>query len=173
LQNHVQTQFFILDKLPDIPAISGPKFVYVHIMIPHYPHVFGPNGEILTDPGFYGGDGGKPVNDDYSKKGYIYGVQFIDKRIIPILQTIINKSKINPIIVLQGDHGQDGHNRFTNLNAYFLPDGSKDLYPSITPVNSFRLIFDDYFGANYSLLPNVTHVSDTKLVNETYSDCLP
>jgi hypothetical protein len=172
VQNHVNTQLFILDKLPEIPAIAGPKFVYVHLMIPHYPHVFSPDGEILTDPGFYG-DGGKPMNADYSRRGYIYGVQFVNMRIIPILQTIINKSKSPPIIILQGDHGQDGNNRYTNLNAYYLPNGDKDLYESITPVNSFRLIFNEYFGADYPLLPDVTHASDTIIVNETYSDCMP
>jgi hypothetical protein len=172
IQNHINTQLFILDKFPEIPAIAGPKFVYVHIMIPHYPHVFGPDGAILTDPGFYG-DGGKPVNADYSRRGYIYGVQFINKRIIPILLAIINESKTPPIIVLQGDHGQSGNDRYTNLNAYYLPNGDKDLYETITPVNSFRLIFDEYFGANYPLLPDVTHASDTILVSETYSDCMP
>jgi hypothetical protein len=172
IQNHINTQLFILDKFPEIPAIAGPKFVYVHIMIPHYPHVFGPDGAILTDPGFYG-DGGKPVNADYSRRGYIYGVQFINKRIIPILLAIINESKTPPIIVLQGDHGQSGNDRYTNLNAYYLPNGDKDLYETITPVNSFRLIFDEYFGANYPLLPDITHASDTILVSETYSDCMP
>jgi hypothetical protein len=173
MQNHVNTQLFTLDKLPEIPAIVGPKFVYVHLMIPHGPYVFGPDGEILTDPGFYGGDGGNAVNADYSRRGYIYGVQFIDKRIFPILQTIINKSKKPPIIVLQGDHGLEGNNRYTNLNAYYLPNGYKDLYESITPVNSFRLIFDEYFGADYPLLPDVTHASDMILKDETYSDCMP
>jgi len=172
LQSHVSTQLFILDKLPEVPAITRPKFVYVHLMIPHYPHVFSPDGEILTDPGFYG-DGGKPINTDYSWRGYIDGVQFVNKRIIPILQTIISKSKNPPIIVLQGDHGQDGNNRYTNLNAYYLPNGDKNLYKSITPVNSFRLIFNDYFGADYPLLPDVSHASDTIVVSETYSDCLP
>jgi hypothetical protein len=173
MQNHVNTQLFTLDKLPEVPAIVGPKFVYVHLMIPHGPYVFGPNGEILTDPGFYGGAWGAAVNAEYRRRGYIYGVQFINKRILPILQTIINKSKKPPIIVLQGDHGLEDNNRYTNLNAYYLPNGYKDLYEFITPVNSFRLIFDEYFGADYPLLQDVTYTSDIILEDETYSDCIP
>jgi len=42
------------------------------------------------------------------------------------------------------------------LNAYYLPGVNIDklLYPSITPVNSFRMIFNQYFGASYNLLPD-------------------
>jgi hypothetical protein len=43
------------------------------------------------------------------------------------------------------------------LNAYYLPDGGNNtLYSSITPVNSFRLIFDQYFGTKYGLLDDVS-----------------
>jgi hypothetical protein len=173
LQHHIDVQLFTLNKLSEIYSIVGPKFVYVHLIIPHYPYVFDPNGEILTDPGFYSGESGKAINADYTRQGYIYGVQFIDRRIIPILQTIIQESKMPPIIVMEGDHGQSGKNKYTNLNAYYFPNGYDHLYDSISPVNSFRLIFDDYFGANYPLLPDVTHASDTILLNETYQDCKP
>lgn len=172
LQNHINAQLFIIDNLPQAAAISGPKFVYAHIMIPHYPHVFSPDGTILTDPGFYG-NGGKAVDESYNRLGYLDAVQFINSRIVPILRTIINQSKNPPIIIVQGDHGHSGQDRFTNLNAYYLPDGYGDLYPSITPVNSFRVIFDDYFGASYPLLPDVSHASDTIIIDESYPDCMP
>jgi hypothetical protein len=173
VREHVTSQLFILDKLPDVPAIAGTKFVYAHIFIPHYPYVLGPDGQIMTDPGFYGADRGDAVNDEYQKQGYINQVQYINKRIIPILQTIVNESKTPPIIVLMGDHGLRDNNRFTGLNAYFLPKGYGKLYASITPVNSFRLIFGEYFGADYPLLSDISYASDTLTVNETYADCIP
>ncbi|MCL6482019.1 MAG: hypothetical protein K6U02_09855, partial [Firmicutes bacterium] len=41
------------------------------------------------------------------------------------------------------------------LNAYLLPGvESVPLHPSITPVNSFRVIFNAYFGTNLPLLPD-------------------
>lgn len=48
------------------------------------------------------------------------------------------------------------------LNAYYLPNVDKDalnssLYPSITPVNSFRLVFNLYFDADYELLPDKSY----------------
>jgi hypothetical protein len=45
------------------------------------------------------------------------------------------------------------------LNAYYLPDlDSNPLYPSITPVNFFRLVFNLYFGTCLELLPDRNYV---------------
>ena len=49
------------------------------------------------------------------------------------------------------------------LNAYYLPDGGERvLYEGITPVNSFRMIFDQYFGASYDKLEDASYFSDYK-----------
>jgi hypothetical protein len=165
---------FFLDTLPDVPAIAGPKFIYAHITLPHYPYVFGPDGEIMTDPGFYDAERGGPVNSEYEKQGYINQVQYINMRIIPILQTIISESKNPPIIVLMGDHGlRSDNNKYTILNAYYFPNGYENIYNSITPVNSFRMIFNEYFGADYPLLQDISYSGDTDIVNETFPDCMP
>ena len=175
IREHVTAQLFFLDKLPDVPDIAGPKFTYAHISIPHFPYVFSPDGKMLTDPGFYSGANGDAVNVEFQKQGYLSQVQYINKRIIPILQTIIEKSKTPPIIVLMGDHGLGDNNRYTILNAYYLPNGFKGVYETITPVNSFRVILNDYFGANYPLLPDVSYSGDGNdyVENETYMDCIP
>ncbi|GAI50318.1 unnamed protein product, partial [marine sediment metagenome] len=48
-------------------------------------------------------------------------------------------------------------------NAYFLPnDGSHLLYESITPVNSFRIVFNLYFDTNYDLLKDESYFSNFK-----------
>jgi hypothetical protein len=50
--------------------------------------------------------------------------------------------------------------RFSILNAYYLPGGGeKLLYPGITPVNTFRVIFKYYFGADIELLPDASYYS--------------
>jgi hypothetical protein len=171
---HVIETQIILDHITDVPAITAPKFTYVHLFIPHYPYVFGPDGELITDPGYYSGDRGSAIDSTYEEKGYVNQVQYIDKRIVPILQAVINKSKNPPIIILMGDHGLVGPNRQTILLAYYLPgNASVKLYPTITPVNSFRLIFNEYFGANYSLLPDQTYISDTATAMDAYPGCAP
>jgi hypothetical protein len=75
---------------------------------------------------------------------------------IAILDQILSDSVTPPIIILQGDHGHDlasPDDRMAILNAYYLPgEGESLLYPTITPVNSFRVVFDRYFGRNFGLL---------------------
>ena len=45
------------------------------------------------------------------------------------------------------------------LNAFYLPNVSKDgLHSSVTPVNTFRLIFNLYFDTKLPLLPDETYV---------------
>jgi hypothetical protein len=171
-KEHAISTLSILNHLPEVPAFTGPKFTYAHIFVPHIPYVFDPNGQLVTDPGFYSSYQDQPINAKYEKQGYLNQVQFISKAIVPILHVIISKSKNPPIIILMGDHGLEGHNRYTDLLAYYLPKGSEKLYPSISPVNSFRLIFDEYFGGNYPLLPDLTYTGDTKArTSDPYSDC--
>ena len=54
------------------------------------------------------------------------------------------------VIDLEGTHLAD---RFSILNAYYFPDGNyDDLYQSISPVNTFRVLFNRYLGADLELL---------------------
>ena len=45
------------------------------------------------------------------------------------------------------------------LNAYYLPGYDGDLYATISPVNSFRLVFNSYFGGEYDMLEDVSYYS--------------
>ena len=48
-------------------------------------------------------------------------------------------------------------------NAYYLPNkGSDMLYKSITPVNTFRVIFNHYFKTRYELLEDKNYFSNAK-----------
>jgi len=105
----VNRQLFILDQLPKIPSISGPKFVFVHILIPPVPRVFGPQGEILTDTGFYGGEKAEAINEDYFRKGYVGEIEFLINRMLDIVEAILAISTTPPIIIIQGDTGCKGN----------------------------------------------------------------
>ena len=80
-----------------------------------------------------------------------------------VVSEILAKAKTPPIIILQGDHGfraVPGTNMTTEamtiLNAYHLPGAQPGwVYEGITPVNSFRMIFNRYFGTHYSYLPDL------------------
>ncbi len=170
----VQSQLFILDRLIEIPAIDHPTFTVAHILIPHGPYVFDPEGNIRQDPGYFGGKLAGPINEQYLLDGYTGEIQFINSRIIEIVTRLIEDSVTPPIIIIHGDHGFSDENRLQILNVYFLPGtGSDRLYPNISPVNSFRIVFDAYYGTDYGLLVDESFFGDD-LVNpvpEYFPEC--
>jgi len=162
-----EADLYMLETLPKIPGLVGPKFIYAHLMLPHPPFVFGPNGEEVTLS--TSGDGLNDVQeyqDEASRIGYRDQLIYTNSRIIPVLREIIENSPTPPIIVLESDHGPTGYggaiNRMGNFMAFYFPD--RDVtnlaYPSITPVNSFRLLFNEYFGGDYPLLDDFSYYSD-------------
>jgi hypothetical protein len=113
------------------------------------------------------------------KSLYVGQVSYINSQIIPIIDSILAQSEVKPIILLQGDHGFDLPNRMEILNAYLVPDVVRaQLYQGISPVNSFRLLFDAYFGAKYVLLPDKSFYSnyatpyEYEEVQDSNPDCL-
>ncbi len=139
---HYERILFDFDQLSQLPQTESPKFVYAHLVAPHFPYVFNPDG------GFAYSASNVP--------GYTNELQFVDQRILEVLHQIIDNSDTPPVILLQGDHGLNAEVRNANLMAYYLPNGGEEnLYPSITPVNSFRIVFNEYFGAEYPLLEDV------------------
>ncbi len=140
---------YTLDQLAEIPtSIQGPKFVFAHVLAPHGPLVFSSDGSLVHYP--------EPVDDAAYTRGYRDEVTYLNHRMIAILDRILEDSATPPIIILQADHGHDlasADDRMAILNAYYLPgDGKSLLYPTITPVNSFRVILDRYFGGKFELL---------------------
>lgn len=169
---YAERQLFILDQLPEIPAIPGHKFVFVHLLIPHHPNIFAANGEFLEDPGYYSGKRGAPINDQYQREGYIQEIQFINNRMLEIAEKIIARSQTPPVIVIQGDHGLRRDNRLKILNTYYLAEEARtQLYPGISPVNSFRVIFNTYFKTDYPLLPDISY-HDEEPAPEDSAFCL-
>ena len=142
-----------LEHLEEVPDMEGPKFVLVHFECPHTPYVFGPNGEYIAAANWanYG-----------DKQFYLGQYIFISAEIEKVIDILLNESEIPPIIILQSDHGQRPHhsgivigaNEWKKvLNAMYLPGMDADmLYDNIAPVNTFRLIFNHYFDADYPLL---------------------
>ena len=153
---------FDLEKLQELPATPGPKFVFAHLVIPHQPFVFGPAGEPLIIAEKVHKGQTYYTERDY-RLGYINQVKFISDRISQVVKAIIENSSVAPIIILQGDHGPshfDNTSRMGILNAYYFPEANADLYAQVTPVNSFRLLFKTYFGEDLNLLEDGSYYSE-------------
>lgn len=151
-----------LNVIGQIPQTKSPKFVFIHIPVPHPPYYFAVDGsDPISDPNLFPEDL-STITKEYYYKGYVNQVAFISEKIIPIVDQILNNSIEKPIIIIQGDHGPYGDASIKTpiLNAYYLPKGYDDLYSSISPVNSFRVIINDYFGANIELMPDRSYFLD-------------
>lgn len=97
---------FEMDKLPELPSIPGPKFIFIHLIAPHDPFAFGPNGEVIDrmTPFTFNGDPEAKTFTDF-KRGYTGEVTYLDQRFLSIVDQILRKSATPPVIILQGDHG--------------------------------------------------------------------
>lgn len=168
-ERHRQRVLFVLDSLAVMPTEPGPKFVFVHLISPHPPFVFKADGEPANPAGAFtlaaesGEDGVPPA-----RSGYVGQIEFLNGRILAAIDELIEGSLQPPIIILQGDHGPpvrspSAAKRMSILNAYYLP-GEPALVPyaSITPVNTFRLVLSEYFGAQLPLLDDIALYSSYK-----------
>jgi len=162
------------DQLAGVPEIKGLKFVFAHIISPHPPYLFDRDGNPV--PG-----GAEDIGIFRWKRtdDYVNQLIFINKKTMALIDEILSKSDRPPVIIIQADHGsaatfdykveggvwdhptEDMYNeRMSILNIYHLPEGGNSmLYDSITPVNTFRLIFNYYFNTDYELLDDQVYYS--------------
>jgi len=171
VRDRLLCQFSELPKIKD--RVQEPIFVFNHFVSPHAPYVFGPNGEsvsyvIMSD-----------FSLDEKQEAFVDQITFLNKNIKEIVDELILESENPPIIIIQSDHGVDvkgwgltndekySYERQANLNAYYLPDDKQSLiYDTITPVNSFRLIFNAYFNDTYPLVEDTIYHSSS---NQPYN----
>ena len=147
----------ILDTLKKIirEPSKNPKFVYAHFILPHDPFYFNSKGEKIPEKERRG------VIAKKNKRNYLEQVIFTNSIIEDIVQSILNNSKTEPIIVIQGDHGyryldknifgtEENHSIFF---ATYLPDIKIDKQiDNITGVNLFRFILNKYFDYDVPFL---------------------
>jgi hypothetical protein len=161
-------QFKYLAKMPELRQdIEEPIFVFAHITIPHPPFAIDEDGTFITE---------EEAARRTREENYLNQIMFCNTKVKMLVDKIIGQSRVPPVIIIQADHGL-GDTAFSGwgdlseedqirmrmriLNAYYLPkDGSDPFYESITPVNTFRLLFNLYFSANYELLPDNSYWSN-------------
>jgi hypothetical protein len=168
-----QQNLYAFDALQRIPTQTGsPKFVYAHIYSAHWPFMMKPDGSLRL-----------PFTQKITDQGYVAAVRYTNNQLLDAIDSILENSKTEPIIIIQGDHSNEfdrrvewsGKDRLKILSAYYLPDGGeKLLYDQISPVNNFRLIFKHYFGEDIDLLKDIYYYldPDTRKVTEAPSTCM-
>lgn len=163
LQEHRRQVLTTLDTLEDPEDLPRPRFVFAHIVAPHSPFVLGPNGQARVEAEFSGAASDGAGRIEWYRQGYADQIEYLHGRLLPILRGLIEGGATEPVIILQGDHGPEegsSSDRMAILNAYYLPGAVDDrLHPGISPINSFRLVFDGVFGADLPLLPDKSYFS--------------
>jgi hypothetical protein len=150
----------VFNNIDDIANMPQPTFSYIHLISPHPPFVFDAHGNPTDPADFWNEQRLYPAN--LYQKGYVNQVQFLNKKMLQAIDTILAESAAPPIIIIQGDHGpwlQPKDKRMWILAALYFPDHKDELYPEITPVNFFRLVFNNYFGGKYDILKDVSYFS--------------
>jgi hypothetical protein len=135
------------DELAKMPREEGPKFVFAHILCPHLPFVFGPDGETISFRDSRRGD----------RTLYTGQYVFVTKKVKQLVGNILLNSKNPPIIIIQSDHGSKMNVGYVNdvFNAIYLPNGgNKMLTDTTSPQNIFRIVFNYYFGQSLPILPD-------------------
>ena len=167
-ENHLY-KFAELKKVAQEP---GPKFVLVHMLFPHSPYVFDEKCQSYDTQ-----------SDNRDPQEYIAQLQCANTQLLEIVDAIQSQSKDQPVMILQADEGPfnvDEMNKHGEgidwedasddafrqhmhiLNAYHVPAWQEDpetiLYPSITPVNTFRLLLNEYFGTTFDALDDTSFI---------------
>ncbi len=162
-----QRVLFQFSQIDDVRSEPGPKFVFAHIVAPHDPYTFDRDGRFVSIDEAYA----RPA-----KELYLDQLIYVNELVRNMVERLLSgPAQDRPIVIIQSDEGPYGgdppawnaldpdarllRRKFDILNAYYLPgDSTSELYPSITPVNSFRVIFDDYFDAGMPLLPDRNYI---------------
>ena len=153
-----------LEKLPGIARDPRPTFAFVHLLIPHGPYVFERDGSFLPE---------ETATQRSRRENYRNQLLYANRKVREAIGRLLADSPTPPVIILQGDEGpipigypREGlkfhweaatdaelREKAGILNAYYLPGvKSEKVYPSISPVNSFRLIFNEYFHTKLPML---------------------
>ena len=157
---------FQFDALYEVATDPGPTFTFAHFTLPHPPYVFDASGNYLPVDRWSTGP------DD----AYVEQLRYTNDRILAMVDELLSgPDGTDPIVVIQSDEGphperleanEDAYQwleatdaelggKFRILDARYLPGEGADVeLGSFTPVNTFRIIFDRYFGADLPLLPD-------------------
>lgn len=167
---HAQSGLYELDQLAKMTPSNQPKLIFAHILLPHPPYVFDENGQPIST-----------TKKHTTKQLYLDQMAYTNKRIKEVLSNITADPTRQPVVVLQADEGpypkrfQDNQHAFNwlkatdaeeqektgILSAYYLPGiDSSAVYPGISPVNSFRLVFNSYFGTNLPYLEDKHYIDN-------------
>jgi hypothetical protein len=151
-----------IEQIKAIGQRDRPVYVFAHILVPHGPEVFTTDGRCLSNP---------EARKRGERQGYIDQIAYANRIIEDIVTTLQAEGRPAPVILIQADEGpfpkrdykvewQDAPAEELRiktgiLNAFYIPGEDYSLLrDDITPVNSYRAVFDTVFGTDLGQLPD-------------------
>ena len=132
---------------------SKPTFLYAHLYMPHFPYFYDSSGRAVSTDSLYNDS---LITDRSRFSGYI---TYTNKIVTRLLDTLFQNGAGKNIIIIQSDHGiadfdfSRKKDAFKNYIAIYFPDRNYALlHDSISNVNTFRIILNNYFNMNVPLL---------------------
>lgn len=130
-----------------------PQLIYAHFQLPHDPFIFDSSGKRKS------AEKTMHYTEKQEPAAFIEQVLFSNRIIADLVLHIKKHNRKKSIIVVTGDHGYRningtrGYMIFDNFSALYFPDqDSSMLYPSMSPVNNFRIVLNKYFNTELPLL---------------------
>ena len=159
---HREGALFGLRQLRRVATAPGPKFVFAHILLPHDPYVFKADGSPLSEA---------EAKATPERQLYADHLAFANSQIKEIVGYLLaGPEQTRPIVIIEGDEGplmcqaidcvmntpEYLRIRLGNLVAMYLPGVDEKLPDTFTSVNTFRVVFRNYFGAELEPLPDLS-----------------
>ena len=166
---------FELDRIEEAVRRPGPTFVFAHLLVPHPPYVFREDGSMTTAEE----RGSVPAADLYMNQ-----LRWTNERILDLVDRALDvPAAEEPVIILQADEGPYPQRFYRNapgfdwleeatpeeilqkygiLNAMHLPGIDPEaagVHDRMSPVNTFRIVFNEYFGADLPPLPDRVYLT--------------
>ena len=172
---HRAAALFDFNELDRVQHEPGPKFVMMHILLPHEPYVFAANGEY---------SGLSEYDSKFSPAGLREQLKFTNDKIRGIVEGLLSgPEETRPIVIIEADEGPypdryskdevgfdwskatdaELETKYGVLAAMYLPGdapaGSPEMYPDMTLINTWPIVLDRYFDAGIPLLPDKSYTS--------------
>jgi hypothetical protein len=180
----------MFDGLAALSEDPGPTFAFAHFLIPHPPFVTNPHGRCME------------IADAAAQsraQNYSGQVQYTNKRILELVDTLLAKPGPRPLIILQADEGpwpekyageevdrmgrdvsdvnwlkisdDELREKMAIFAAYYLPEAARiGLNNRSTPVNTFRRILKGVFNVAIEPLPEKNMIFESDAHPYRYHD---
>jgi hypothetical protein len=155
-------------KLARLSQLDGdrPKFVFVHLTIPHEPFLYAADCTVRTNSAIL----------ENTRAAYLEQIQCTNAKLLHVITALQRRSRIPPVILVQADHGHGAFGdhptdtatispaqvaeRLSVFAAFAIPGLTEPIPDTIGPVNAVRLMLRHVLREDLPALEERSYWSD-------------